>query len=172
MVEFIKQSSEVYISNHQRLSLQKSNMHELIHLAGTTERSRTRLCCHENSDEPVHEMFIIHPMDAYVRPHKHINKCESMLVLEGEVDYVIFDDLGEINEVISMGDYQTGKSFYQTVRTELFHTLLIRSEWLVFLEITKGPFHKNDTVFADWSPTDLDVEKIKEFIKNIEEKIR
>ena len=70
-----------------------------------------------------------------------------------------------------MGDYQSEKPFYHTMRIEQFHTLLIRSEHLVFLEITKVPFCRADTIFADWSLLESDQEKVKEFIINIEKNI-
>jgi len=174
MVDFTslkKESAEVFISKKKYLALQKSDMNELLQAAESTSRKRMRLCSHRNTNESVHEMFIVHPRGAYVRPHKHIGKSESMFIIDGEVDYVIFDDAGKIKEVIKMGDYQSEKPFYHTMRTEQFHTLLIRSEHLVFLEITKGPFCRTDTIFADWSPLESDKEKVKEFIINIEKNI-
>ena len=57
-----------------------------------------------------------------------------------------------MREIIKMGDYESGKSFYQSTSANTYHGLLIHSEWLVFLEITKGPFISEKTIFASWSP--------------------
>ena len=108
-------------------------------------------------------MLIIHPQDAYVRPHKHVNKNESMLVLHGDVDYIVFTDAGDVLERTEMSDLQSGKVFYHSTRKSIFHTLLIKSQWLVFLEITQGPFNREDTVFADWSPVETELEKVEKF---------
>ncbi|MDE2223604.1 MAG: WbuC family cupin fold metalloprotein, partial [Candidatus Omnitrophica bacterium] len=59
-------------------------------------RRRMRLCAHQTVDDRIHEMFIVHTRDAYVRPHKHLNKTESFFLLEGEVEVVFFDDDGGI----------------------------------------------------------------------------
>ena len=158
-----RESDEVFLSTQRLFSISKSDIQNLVEIAKSTKRNRVRYCSHNDALEVVQEMFIVHPFEAYVRPHKHIDKIESILVLDGEVDYVIFEDNGEVKEVVSMGDYRSGKSFYQSVRADYYHTLLIRSEWLVFLEITKGPFNKNETIFSEWSPQEEDIVKVKEF---------
>jgi hypothetical protein len=54
----------------------------------------------------------------------------------------------------------------------LFHTLLIRSDVLVFHETTDGPFDRRDTAFAPWSPEDRDVEAANAFMSGLHDKIR
>ncbi|WP_004472205.1 WbuC family cupin fold metalloprotein [Leptospira santarosai] len=167
-----KVSEEVYHSIHQFFSLQKNDMNVLTEIAKETKRKRARICSHLNSNELLQEMFIVHPKDTYVRPHKHINKPESMMILEGEVDFIAFDEAGGIKDILSMGAYHTGKIFYDSMRSSMYHTLLIRSEWLVFLEITKGPFKKEDTIFAPWSPEENDTESVREFMNTIEQRLK
>ena len=62
----------------------------------------------------------------------------------------------------------SGKTFYNSLREATYHTLLIRSEWLVFLEITKGPFEKKDTFFSEWGPKESDRLGVKKFMKKLE----
>ncbi|NBO25152.1 MAG: cupin fold metalloprotein, WbuC family, partial [Chlamydiae bacterium] len=38
--------------------------------------------------------------------------------------------------------------------------------WLVFLEITKGPFRRHQTVFAPWSPEANRISDGIDFLKN------
>ncbi|MEO0534988.1 MAG: WbuC family cupin fold metalloprotein [Cyanobacteria bacterium P01_A01_bin.123] len=159
-----KQSPEVYLSSEPSFSLNQNSILELKQAASLNPRQRVRFCAHASAQEIVHEMVIVHPKNAYVRPHKHLNKPESMLVIEGSVDYIIFNNDGGIKEIISMGDYRSGKPFYQSIREAIYHTLIIQSEWLVFLEITKGPFQREDTVFADWSPVDSDINDVETFL--------
>ena len=165
-----KESPEVYLSTEKTISLSSKEIQKIKQLAFNEPRKRVRFCSHSSPDESVHEMFIVHPEGAYIRPHMHKNKIESMLVLEGEVEYIIFDNSGNINNVIPLGNYHSGKCFYQSIRTNLYHTLLIRSEWLVFLEITKGPFKKEDTVMATWSPHEKDKQEVKQYISKLERK--
>lgn len=162
-----KLNNEVYHSVENFFSLNKEDINKLINLAKKNPRNRIRYCSHFSGQDALHEMFIVHPKDAYVRPHMHLDKIESMLILAGEVDYVMFDDKGSIESVVGMGSFESKKPFYQTIRKKKFHTLIIKSDWLVFLEITNGPFDKKDTIFADWSPLDSEEEEINQFIKKV-----
>ncbi len=159
-----KQSEEVYHAIDSQFALVRSDIKNLVRYAKNNKRQRVRLCVHTSPIELVHQMFIVHPGHAYVRPHKHVSRSESMLVLEGVVDYVKFDELGEIKEVIRMGDYASGEPFFNSIAQNEFHTIVIRSNWLVFIEVTQGPFEKNDTVFGDWSPLEARTELVEEYI--------
>ena len=162
-----KKNPEVYHSKESFFSLNKDDINKLINLAKKNPRNRVRYCSHSSSQDTLHEMFIVHPKDAYVRPHKHIDKIESMLVISGEVDYIMFDDNGNIDNVVKMGDFESTKPFYKTIRKDKFHTLMIKSEWLVFLEVTQGPFIKEDTIFAEWSPREDESNQVKKFLEKI-----
>ena len=108
-----KINSEVYHSKENFFSMSKEDINKLINLAKKTPRNRVRFCSHSSDQDTLHEMFIVHPKGAYVRPHKHINKIESMLVIDGEVDYIMFDNDGNVDEIVEMGGVESKKSFYQ-----------------------------------------------------------
>ena len=131
------------------------------------QRKRIRLCAHRDVEDKVHEMIIVHAKDTYVRPHKHLNKSESFHVIEGSVDVVVFDDDGNIMEVIQMGDYSSGRKFYYRISDPYYHTLYITSEFLVFHETTKGPFRRADTIFAPWSPEEGDGAEVLQFMEQL-----
>ena len=163
-----KSSEEVIQSFEKRIILSSEIIDDLIKKASENKRKRIRLCAHKNNDELVHEMFIVHPYKAYVRPHRHINKIESMLILKGEADYVIFKNDGRLEHSIQMGDLRSGKPFYNSLRVATYHTILIRSKWLVFLEITNGPFNRKDTEFAKWSPEEIDSLSVEAYLNQLE----
>ena len=175
MINWDKQnlvSKEVIHSVERQVELDSADIDHLIGRASRNKRKRIRFCSHENPAEQVHEMFIVQPQNAYIRPHKHKNKIESMLVLKGEVDYVVFEDDGSVRKVIQMGDLRSGKTFYNSLREATYHTLLIRSEWLVFLEITKGPFDRKDTAFPKWSPEEDDSLSVGKYLNNLERDVK
>jgi hypothetical protein len=62
-----------------------------------------------------------------------------------------------------MGDYASGRKFYYRSDAQAYHTLIIRSDVLVFHETTQGPFRREDTVFATWAPEDGDLEGRRAF---------
>ena len=163
-----KTSPEVFFPSDDCFHLGVSAINELIESAKETERQRARLCIHPSDDALVQQMFIVHPAGAYVRPHRHNNKAESMLILQGEVDYLSFTSSGELVERVELADYHSGYPFFQMTPPGVYHSLIIRTKWLVFIEVTSGPFSKGDSNFAPWSPEDNDLVEIGRFFEKIE----
>ncbi len=130
-------------------------------------RRRIRLCAHPGIKDNLHEMIIIHTKDAYIRPHLHLNKSESFHIIEGSADVVIFDRKGKITDLIRMGDYLSGKEFYYRISSPAYHSLLIRTDFLAFHEVTNGPFNRDDTIFAPWSPQEEDNPAKKIFMQQL-----
>ncbi|MQF95820.1 MAG: cupin fold metalloprotein, WbuC family [SAR202 cluster bacterium] len=145
-------NEEVLYTDERIVRIGQKDVASLKNLAKQNSRKRVRLCAHLDVEDGLHEMFIIHTKDTYVRPHKHLNKSESINVLEGAVDLVIFDETGNIKEVTKLGDYASGNRFYHRLSDPTFHTLVIRSDTVAFHEITSGPFKPDDTVWASWAP--------------------
>jgi cupin fold WbuC family metalloprotein len=171
MIKIRKESDEVLYPEEDVVFLQLAEIQELKRLASLNPRHRVRICAHRSPKDSLHEMFIVHMHDCYVRPHKHLGKVESMAVLEGEVDVVLFHDDGSIRRIIPMGTQSSGKVFYQRLADPIYHTLLIRSEFLVFHEITEGPFMRDSTVFPDWAPAEPSV-ATDNFLDRLETKIK
>jgi len=167
MIPTHKESDEVLYPKEEVVNVQAADLAELKRLALLNPRQRIRLCAHRSPSDRLHEMFIVHTCDCYVRPHKHMGKAESMAILEGEVDVVLFHDDGTVRQVFRMGDLSSGKLFYYRLSEPIYHTLLIRTQFLVFHEITEGPFLHEKTVFPDWAPEDNSSDH-KAFIARIE----
>ena len=136
-------------------------------------RERVRLCTHQSVEDAVHEMLIVHIKGTYIRPHKHPNKSESFHIIEGTLDIVIFDDAGNIFEVVNMGEYSSGDQFFWRLSQSYFHTVIPRSDVVVFHETTGGPFVKETSnVPAPWSPTEDDIESIDLYTKRLNTSVR
>ena len=162
---------EVLYSKDLLTTTARSDIDLLKKLSKRNPRKRIRLCAHDSADSRLHEMLIVHERSAYVRPHKHPGKSESTHIIEGLVDVVVFDDTGRIENVIRMGDYASGLMFYYRMAVPMFHTLIIRSDVLVFHETTNGPFDRKDTVFAPWTPDDGDPEAASAYMANLVSKV-
>lgn len=119
-------------------------------------RRRIRLCAHLSVEDTLHEMLIVHTKGTYVRPHKHLNKTESFHIIEGGLKVVVFDDDGEVTKIITMSDYSSGSTFYYRLSESLYHTVIPTTDYVVFHETTHGPFNRQDTLFAPWSPDEYD----------------
>jgi cupin fold WbuC family metalloprotein len=165
------ESAEVRYATDPIVVVDAAAVTALKHAAAGNGRRRIRLCAHHSIDDRLHEMLIVHTNDTYVRPHKHIGKSESFHIVEGDVDVVVFDEEGVVTEVIRMGTFASGRPFFYRIAEPLFHTLLIRSDVLVFHETTAGPFRRADTVFAPWAPEDGDRAAVGRYLAGLEARL-
>jgi cupin fold WbuC family metalloprotein len=154
-----KENDEVLYSTDEIVTLNKTILDELKSMALKNPRTRIRLCTHKDPKDSLHEMFIIHAKECYVRPHRHIAKIESFAVLEGEADAVFFNNDGSVRNVLALGEIGSGKQFYYRIADPIYHSLVIKSEFLVFHEVTEGPFVRNKTEFPIWAPDREDESK-------------
>jgi cupin fold WbuC family metalloprotein len=124
---------------------------------------RVRFCAHSSDSDALHEMVIAMGRDTYIRPHRHLTKTESYHLVEGEMDVIIFDDRGEIRQVVAMGSAGAGRIVFYRLSISAFHSMAIRTPTVVFQETTNGPFRKEETLYAPWAPMDTDIARVKEF---------
>jgi cupin fold WbuC family metalloprotein len=165
-------NDEVVVAEGSPVQLGDWEMTELKERARDAPRKRIRICAHSRTEDMLHEMLIVHAADAYVRPHKHAGKSESMHVVEGEAEAVFLDDDGEISEVVPLGPYGSGRRFYYRLAEPVFHTLLFESEFLVMHEVTNGPFRREDTIFAPWAPEEEDADQTAAYRAELAERVR
>lgn len=165
------QNPEVIYSDLEIVTASRADVSHLEDLSSKNPRRRIRLCAHDTPENALHEMLIVHERSAYVRPHKHPGKSESMHVISGRVDLIVLDDNGAVTQVIEMGDYASGLTFYERIEKPVFHTLIIRSDVLVFHETTNGPFQLGTTMFPDWAPDGSDVAAAESYIRDLDQRI-
>ncbi len=162
-----KFNEEVWYTKEEITNISRQDIASLKKMAMVNPRKRIRLCSHRSVEDTVHEMLIIHTKETYVRAHKHLHKSESFHLIEGSVDVLLFDDNGQLRQVVEMGDYSSGKQFYFRMDGPVYHTLIINSDFIVFHETTQGPFVRTDTVFAPWAPEEKDVSTVKIFMDQL-----
>ena len=162
-----EKNKEVFYSAQPFPILSKRDIDVLKEKAQHTERQRSRLCTHPDENAVVHEMFIIHNRNTYVRPHKHLKKTESLHIIEGTATVILFDDNGNITRKVMLGDYNSGYPFYYRMNSSTYHMLVITSETLAFVEAATGPFDKSETVFPSWAPEEKDKEKVEQLMNKI-----
>ncbi len=167
MKKFKEFSKEVAYLFEDYNYIDKADIKYLIQRAENLKSKKYRLCMHQNFESPVHEMFIVHPKNMYVRPHKHEGKSESLIVISGNAEYIIFKENGEIENRIPLSPYNGKEKFFIKINKNLYHSINILSEWFIFLEITKGPFNRQDTIFPDWAPSSEDSIEVKKYMENL-----
>ena len=153
---------DVFYAAGQRIGLDRASLDFLKERAAASARGQCRICLHKAPDATVHEMVIAQRRGFYSRPHRHLQKTEAFLLIEGEVDLIRFDDGGAISEIIQMGPPGVGV-YYHRVPPLTWHCLNIRSEFVIFHETAEGPFDPAATVFPTWAPEPGDATRAAEF---------
>jgi cupin fold WbuC family metalloprotein len=162
-----REAEEVIYPNSANISLRNNIIPELCKEASLTTRGRLRFCLHTEIENALHEMLIVHPYRTYVPPHKHHNQSESIIILEGIMDVVIFNKEGLVERVIPMGTFDSGRVFHNRLEIPEFHTMLIHSDQVVFTEIKTGPYIAEMTEIASWAPDTKDSIGVKKFLDKL-----
>jgi cupin fold WbuC family metalloprotein len=131
--------------------------------ARSTPVRRARLCAHPAPEADQHDMLIASHRDTYVAPHRH-PKSESFMVIEGEADLLLFEVDGRLARRVTMGPAKSGLPMFYRMPAGRYHSLAIRSEVLVFVESTRGPFSRQDMEEAPWAPPATDAEAGRAYI--------
>jgi len=160
-----KVNDEVFVAKEQIVRLGEQQIAFLKRQAASNARGRARICAHKTNEDMLHEMVIAISAQSYIHPHKHLGKSESFHIIEGEVDVVVFDDRGDIVEIIELGEAGSGRNFYYRLSDSKFHTLVIRGSFLVVHEVTNGPFRKEDTALAPFAPPESRREEALAYMK-------
>jgi cupin fold WbuC family metalloprotein len=163
-----KISDEVFVAEDSIVRLGAADIAFLKQQAAASPRRRARICAHRRSEDTLHEMLIALQGDSYVHPHKHIGKSESFHIIEGRLDVAMLDDSGAIREVIELGDVSSGKPFFYRLADSCFHTLLIRSDYLIMHEVTNGPFSPGDAVLAPFAPPESRRAEVLAYLAGLE----
>ncbi|MGY3605915.1 MULTISPECIES: WbuC family cupin fold metalloprotein [unclassified Bradyrhizobium] len=151
-------SPEVIYSDGGFLAADDSVVSLLKTQAKDSQRRRCRLCFHASAAAGQQEMLIVMHRSSYVRPHRHTSKVETLTIVEGSCDALLFDETGRVTQAIPMSAPPGDGCFFYRMPDGIFHTLVFRSEWLVFLETTIGPFDPALTEQAAWAPPETSPE--------------
>lgn len=164
-------NKEVLYPTDMIVTVNSGDIKRLKSMAAGNPRKRIRLCCHHDIENTLHEMLIVHARGAYVPPHKHIAKSESFHIIKGKLNVVIFNNDGSILKVVPMSEYSSDKTFFYRLPENYFHTVVPLSHWVVFHEITNGPFQRKDTIFAPWAPPEGDFKQTRTYLDKLEKQV-
>jgi cupin fold WbuC family metalloprotein len=162
---------EVFFATDQIVKMGTQDLAFLKERAEGNPRGRVRLCAHRNVEALQHEMITVIRRGAYLIPEKHLTRMESYHIIEGMVDVVIFDEVGNISEVVQLGEYPSERQFFYRLSDPFYHTLIIKSDFLVLHETVTGPFDRADTVPAPWAPADGNHAESTEYMARLTDKV-
>lgn len=160
---------EVYFNQDSLIKIDKKTIDMLKVKAKGNANGKYRLCMQHCSQDKLHEMFIVRSKGDYGRPDMHLHTTESHTIVDGAMLVVLFEEDGQIREV-----FELSKEGYQTYRidTNIYHMQIPLTEQVVYYEIKSGPFTKDTNIFPEWAPDPSDQQKVSEYMRELEEKIR
>jgi hypothetical protein len=72
-----------------------------------------------------------------------------------------------VTKIVPMGDWTSGKVAYFRLDLPFYHMALVRTECAIVHEVTLGPFDRNNTHFAPWSPAPEDDVNRSKFVRGL-----
>ena len=173
-----------YVSDFVAPRMSIEDKSTLLNLYKKSPRKRHRFCFHQSPSVDLHDIVICYDKNTYIPPNKHIGKSESILVLQGSLEFYIFSESGQVVEFYELGDAGTGLPFYIKVPPNTWHGLRAKGDTpCIIKETISGPYEGNSLRWASFAPSENENnnsegfdwyenlakdEKIEFFRKNIE----
>jgi len=148
-------STEVFHANEWGVSWGREIIEELKEVALSSDRRRARLCLHPDPSEVHQEMLIVMARSAVELPQRRTLGFDTKVVIEGQATLRYYSPDGNLTRSVGLGG---DASMYVHTASNEYHSLLVESDWFVFLEILKGPFDASTTEFAPWGQIEGDSE--------------
>jgi cupin fold WbuC family metalloprotein len=128
---------------------------ELDRKAAASPRLRTNHNLHEVPEASVQRLAVKLRRGTYIRPHRHQTKWELGIVLQGEMDLVLFNDDGLLTERVRMAP--GGSTLLMELPAAQWHSYVCVSEAATFFEVKEGPYDPaTSSEFAAWAPVEGD----------------
>jgi cupin fold WbuC family metalloprotein len=125
---------------------------ELILTAENSPRRRTHHTIHEANDDPIQRLFVALAPGTYFQPHRHTNKKELVIILQGKLGMLVFDDNGQV-----LDRYELTPGIMPALEHPIgnWHACVALEAQTVFIEVKQGPFAPTDPEdFAQWAPAE------------------
>lgn len=133
--------------------LSQALMQEAIALSRQSPRRRIICPFHLSAGDSLHRMLNAIQPHSYIPPHRHLNppKAESIVVLQGSVGYLTFNDSGAVDQLHILGANRPALGV--DTQPGIFHTFLALEADTVLFEVKPGPYEKaSDKDFPAWAP--------------------
>ena len=127
------------------------------HAARLSPRLRRNHNFHTADTDACHRLLNGMEPGSYILPHRHLdpNKDETFVILRGAFGLVLFDDAGEVAQMLLLR--AGGTTLGATVPSGTWHTLIAFEPGGVFLEAKAGPYLPlSDAERAPWAPAEGD----------------
>ena len=137
-------------------TISADDLSALVSRARENERQRAHLNVHDTLDAPVQRLFIVMEPETYIPPHRHsqANKWEFLVLIDGALDLLVFDDDGTVSQRTSLAPDRIRAV---ELPPGTWHGYVAMAPDTVVLEVKEGPFTPTpEHDFAPWAPAEQD----------------
>lgn len=107
-----------------------------------------RLCLHTNPSEDLQSMIIMEYQDKKcLRPHKHLNCDEVIIIIEGRLLFLMFDEAANLTDKVIL---EPGSNIIHKNHRGDYHLYLPVDDYAIYSETKNGPFKHEDCLFPKW----------------------
>jgi cupin fold WbuC family metalloprotein len=128
-------------------SVDKDLIRKLHAEAEASPRRRSHLLLH--SDDQVQRLLIVLCLGTYVRPHRHSEQWELLVLVTGEADFLAFSPTGELVERIRLA---ADRTTLVQISPGQIHGFVTLKNGTAVLEVKPGPYRVNE--FIEWAPAE------------------
>jgi len=129
---------------------------DLSRSAAQSERKRCNLNIHQQLEDEVQRLFLAFEPDTYVRPHRHpqAHKWELFILLNGDIDLLIFSDDGKLQQRLNLSDNNLRAV---EIPPNTWHSYISNVSGSLAMEIKQGAYiPQSPQDFAAWAPDEKD----------------
>jgi len=133
------------------------DINNLIEKYQLSKRKRHRYCFHQSPEVDLHDIIICYDSTSYIPPNKHVGRAESLLVIDGEIDFFLFTDNGQVYDYRRLSTYNSSYPFYLRVPPNTWHGLrAVGTKPCIIKETISGPYDSSSLQWASFAPTEND----------------
>ena len=129
--------------------------------AEQSSRQRQHKNIHQHYNDPCQHLFNAIGIDSYIRPHRHSidPKDECLIAVRGRMALLVFDDIGQVKQVVRFGDQtneaQQAISVGVNLPAGVWHTVIAEMPDSILFEVKSGPFNPEQAKeWAAWAPAE------------------
>lgn len=122
-----------------------------------SSRRRHRFCFHQNPSVDLHDIVICYDSTSYIPPNKHVGKVESLLVIQGSLDFFLFNDKGQVYDYRHLSSNSSTDPFYIRVPPNTWHGLrAVGPTPCIIKETISGPYDPSTLQWAPFAPSETE----------------
>ncbi len=134
--------------------------------AKANARLRMNYNLHHSLEAGVQRMLNALEPGTYLRPHRHLGKEETYLVLRGSLVAFFYDDEGHVTGKVFLSPSE-GK-YGLEIPAGVWHSILVLQSGTVIFEVKQGPYRPLVAEeVASWSPEPADANGVAVFMEHL-----